>query len=220
MRSRPQKNAFKTASASRPPESDRRRQLVQIAFDHIATKGFEGLRFQEVAKEAGINNATLYYHFPSKEALIGGVVDFLRERLESPVAPPKTPPRNALEELRQEFEDTRHRLAQSPSFFIVITELALRAKRDLVVDKIGKQRDDFWARRLSAIVERGLAEGIFRPDLDVHATVASLMTQFKGISHHATMRKRKPGEIDLIVSEIAAQVEHWLTCPAPRPATG
>ena len=50
--------------------TDRREQLVSIAMNVIATKGFEGLRFQAVAKEAGINNATLYYHFQTKEALI------------------------------------------------------------------------------------------------------------------------------------------------------
>ena len=48
----------------------RRQQLVSIAMEQIAKKGFEGLRFQEVAKQAGVNNATLYYYFPTKEALI------------------------------------------------------------------------------------------------------------------------------------------------------
>src|SRR5487761_1532679 len=80
-------------------ELNRRQQLVQIAFDLIASKGFEGLRFQEVASQAGINNATLYYYFPSKEALIQGVVDFLMERLRTPQAKPDPPAANALEEL-------------------------------------------------------------------------------------------------------------------------
>jgi AcrR family transcriptional regulator len=199
------------ADAKLSPDKSRKTQLVQIAFDHIAARGFEGLRFQDVAKAAGINNATLYYHFPSKEALIRGVVESLMERLEAPLASRKEMG-GALAELRQLFENTRRRLARDPAFFIVITELALRAKRDPVVDEIGKGRDDFWARHITAIIERGIAEGVFRRNLNVNATVTSLMAQLKGIAHHATMRKRKRGEIEGLLSEISAQVEHWLTC--------
>ncbi len=200
----------------RAPEPHRRRQLVEIAFHQIASKGFEGLRFQEVAKEAGINNATLYYYFPSKELLIQGVVDFLMERLKAPATAAENPAGNALDELRQVFEGTRRRVAQAPEYFIVITELALRAKRDPAIEKTGRQRDDFWCRRLSGIVERGIAEGVFRSDIDPDIAVAALMAQIKGISFHATMGKRKPGEVNAIITAIAEQVEHWLTCGSRR----
>ena len=121
-------------------------------------------------------------------------------------------PKNALEELRQMFAGMRQRLMEDPSFFVVITELALRAKRDPVIEKIGEQRDDFWSRRVTGILKRGVAQGIFRANLDVKVTAMALMTQIKGMSHHAAMRERDPSEIDAIVVTVAAQVEHWLTC--------
>ncbi|MGC1870815.1 MAG: TetR/AcrR family transcriptional regulator [Acidobacteriaceae bacterium] len=190
---------------------------MQIAFDLIASKGFEGLRFQEVAARAGINNATLYYYFPSKEALIQGVVDFLMDGLRTPPAQVAQPAANALDELRQMFEGARSRIGEDPSFFVVITELALRAKRDPAIDRIGEQRDNFWECRIASILERGIREGIFRRDLDKDATATALMVQMKGIGHHAAMRERQPGEIDSIVSEIAAQVEDWLTAGKTQP---
>lgn len=198
----------------RRPEPDRRRQLVEIAFDHIATRGFEGLRFQDVASEAGINNATLYYYFPSKEALIQGVTDSLMERLKAPAQTPQDAPSSALAELRQTFEGTRRRVTTDTRFFIVITELALRSRRDAAIDRIGRRRDDFWSKRITGIIERGMSEGVFRRDIDIESAAVSLMVQIKGIAHHAAMRKRRPGEIDALVSTIAAQVEHWLTCTA------
>lgn len=189
---------------------------MQIAFDLIASKGFEGLRFQEVAATAGINNATLYYYFPSKEALIQGVVDLLMERLRTPPAQPFQPAPNALEELRQMFEGARSRIGEDPSFFVVITELALRAKRDPAIDRIGEQRDNFWERRIAGILERGMKEGVFRRDLNKNATATALMVQMKGIAHHAAMRERKAGEIDSIISELAAQVECWIRIEEAR----
>jgi len=190
---------------------DRRDQLVSIAMNHIATKGFEGLRFQEVAEEAGINNGTLYYHFPTKEALIQGVVGRLTDELKRQRVPPKDPPGNPRDELRLELEGVRQLLRAQPKLFVVLTELALRALRDPAIRKIGESRDDFWRSHLSDILERGIAQGVFRRDIDVGATVTAVMMQIKGIGHHATMAKRSRGEVDRGIAAIAAQVDFWLT---------
>ena len=64
------------APAGPPPRlqrvspQDRKRELVEIAYRLIAEKGLEGFRIRQVAAEADIDNGTLHYHFPSKEALI------------------------------------------------------------------------------------------------------------------------------------------------------
>src|SRR5690348_10879893 len=55
----------------------RRRDLVLAAYHLIAEKGFEGLRTRDVARRAAVNNATLYYYFPTKQGLIQGVVEYL-----------------------------------------------------------------------------------------------------------------------------------------------
>jgi AcrR family transcriptional regulator len=208
-----------TKNAQSAIEQKRRQQLIQIAFDLIASKGFEGLRFQEVAAIAGINNATLYYYYPSKEALIEGVVHSMMEQLKTPPPAPNRSTLSALDELRQVFASARIRLSQDPSFFIVITELALRSRRDPAINNIGEQRDRFWERDLTGILERGVSQGIFRRDLDSAAVATSLMAQLKGVAHHAAMRDRKQGEIDAILSQIAAQVEHWLTCVVVQPSS-
>ena len=66
---------------------DRKRQLVEIAYRLIADKGLEGFRIRQVAAAASMDNGTLHYHFPSKEALIQGVVDYLVRDLETNRAP-------------------------------------------------------------------------------------------------------------------------------------
>ena len=48
------------------------------AYKRLAEAGFEGLRTRDVAADAGVNIATLHYYFPSKEALIRGVVAKVR----------------------------------------------------------------------------------------------------------------------------------------------
>lgn len=192
--------------------TDRCEQLIAIAMDQIATKGFEGLRFQDVAKEAGINNATLYYHFPSKEALIQGVVASLFAELKRTRGHRTGRHATARQELRHEFRDLLELLRTQPKLFIVLIELSLRGLRDAAIGKMEENRDGFWEDHLSGIIRRGIEQGVFRGGIHVDSTVTALMAQFKGIGYHATLGKRKRREVEHGIAEIARQVEHWLTC--------
>ena len=190
----------------------RREQLLSIAMDLIAKRGFEGLRFQEVAKQAGINNATLYYHFPTKEELIQGVVRHLNEELKKTGRRAINEPASALEELRIEFQDLRDLLRAQPKLFLVLVEFSLRSLRDPAIGKMEARRDGFWQEHLSGIVRRGIKQRVFRRSTDVDSVVHALMAQFKGIGYHATLGTRKYQEMDQMISEIGRQVEHRLTC--------
>lgn len=48
---------------------DRRRQILEVASGIFARKGYDGATTREIAEEAGVNEALLFRHFPSKEAL-------------------------------------------------------------------------------------------------------------------------------------------------------
>jgi AcrR family transcriptional regulator len=191
--------------------NDRRKQLVSIAMDLIAAKGFEGLRFQEVAKLAGINNATLFYHFSSKEELIQGVMEHLGEEFRKTPPPPRDKARTAIEDLQLEFEGIRKLLREQPKLFLVLTEISLRALRDPIIEKVVRTLDDHWRRHLKEVISRGIQEGAFRSDIEVGCVAVGLMAQIKGIGFHATTGKLKQREIEKSLAEIGRQVEYWLS---------
>jgi len=49
--------------------SDTRLSILRVARELIQTRSYLGLSFQELADRVGIRKASLYHHFPSKEAL-------------------------------------------------------------------------------------------------------------------------------------------------------
>jgi len=57
------------------PGQDRRRQLIEAALDMFARKGFEGATTKEIAAVAGVTEAVIFRHFPSKHALYMAVLD-------------------------------------------------------------------------------------------------------------------------------------------------
>ncbi len=190
--------------------SGRRQQLIEIAYRHIAERGFEGLRVRDVAAEAGINNATLHYYFPTKEALIQGVVAYLNHEFATSQLPRPASPPPAIADLRLEFEDLRYRLHENPAMFIVLTELLVRSLRDPAIGAILGHLYANWHNHLVAIIKHGIIEGQFRANLDPAAAATFIIAQIKGVGLEA-MGSTDQTLADELVAQLIAQVELWLT---------
>src|SRR5947207_14597282 len=66
-------------STPRLPATDRRRQLLETALDFFSKKGFDGATTKEIAAAAGVTEAIIFRHFPSKQALYSAVLDLKHE---------------------------------------------------------------------------------------------------------------------------------------------
>lgn len=166
------------ASLSRPAIGEKRRQdLVAAAYRAIAERGFEGLRTRDVAAEAGVNIATLHYYFPTKEALIRGVVDHAMSRFRSTLAPG----RKGTIELRDHLRAVRRLLIDEPELGAVMVELALRSSRDTATQRLLAETFRSWNITMRGLLRRGVRDGTLRAGLDspgVAAIVMATLTAF------------------------------------------
>lgn len=62
-------------ASPRLPASDRRRQLVETALEFFSKKGFGGTTTKEIAAAAGVTEALIFRHFPTKHDLYSAVLD-------------------------------------------------------------------------------------------------------------------------------------------------
>ena len=76
MTTRRVKTAPETAHSGEPspPQDNRETQLLLIARQLFASKGFDRTSLRDIADEAKITKAALYYYFPNKDALYERVV--------------------------------------------------------------------------------------------------------------------------------------------------
>ncbi len=194
---------------SRGVTKGRSAAVVQAAYALIVEKGFEGLRTRDVAERVGMNSATLHYYFPTKEALIQGVVHYLMQELQTSRATADESA-GALERLRAEFADIRLRLKEAPDQLVVLTELAVRAWRDPAIAGILSYLDQGWHDHLVSILQAGVAEKTFRSDLDLEATANSMMSQLRGVGYQSKLDHAK---LDTLVDQIGLQIERWVLAP-------
>lgn len=144
---------------------ERKRAIAAAARSLIVEKGFEGLRTREIADRVGINIATLHYHIPTKDALVELVAqsmkeDFMAQRLQQPGG------RSPRERLRLEFERHFRTRQENPELLLVMEEMSRRARHDEAVARVILPMRAFWFGQVQSILEDGIADGSFRPDLD------------------------------------------------------
>lgn len=64
------------ATTTRMTSEDRRRQIVSVASELFSNKGFNGTTTREIADRAGVSEAIIFRHFPTKRALYSAIIDF------------------------------------------------------------------------------------------------------------------------------------------------
>src|SRR5579864_4214784 len=66
---------LQTQTRPRMSGSDRRNQLLEAALEVFSRKGFEGTTTKELAAAAGVTEAIIFRHFPTKQAPYTAVLD-------------------------------------------------------------------------------------------------------------------------------------------------
>ena len=189
--------------------TDRRTEIIRVAYRLIAERGLEGLRFADVARQAGINNGTLLYYFASKDALIlavgGYLVDLFSASVETGDRP--APESDPLAQLRWEFADARARLHSDIS--VVYTELLARAQRDPAVAIMLREIDAGWRGWLCRILERGKDSGVFRADMNVNLVATAIMAFIRGSGIQALVQGDTT-EVEAALEALATGTERWI----------
>ncbi len=183
----------------RSRKEDREQALVQAAFNQIAERGFEGLRTREVAAGVGLNIATLHYYFPTKEALIRGVVAHAMDRFRSTLAPHGSP----ADQLRNHLRAVRKLLRDEPEVGAVMGELALRSARDPAMARIMGEAFQAWQRTLRGLLQRASRDGYLARDLDYDDVAALIMATLTSMTLPSTASADR-------TDRAFRQLERWL----------
>lgn len=75
---------LKTRTATRKRNrgfEETHQSLIETAVRLLAERGVDSLSVSALAREAGLNRTTVYYHFPSREAMLRAVKDWSTQQL-------------------------------------------------------------------------------------------------------------------------------------------
>ncbi len=146
---------------ARTEGTDSRREILRVAEEIFARKGYIGTSTREIAEAAGVTKGLLFYHFQSKQRLYLTVIEHLMESLLHLAIPPQPEGVDRRTHVRAFLEGWTDFLAEHPNAIKLLTrELMDEGKfHDKIVDEYIKPLYNFGREFLEA----GVAEGVFRP---------------------------------------------------------
>lgn len=63
-----------TAAEAKAPRTDTRKRILEVSAALFAQHGYAGTSIRDISEELGVTKAALYYHFPSKEDILGELI--------------------------------------------------------------------------------------------------------------------------------------------------
>jgi AcrR family transcriptional regulator len=163
MSSRPPRRARVANDAA---AAGRRDEILAIAAEIFAQRGYVATTMRDIADEAGLLPGSLYHYFESKEAMVDEIIVTFIESIAgrySTIAAEIDDPLDALRELiRVAFSIL---VSQRAPFTVAHNEshYLLQFKRFAHLRTGFRAIDAAWID----VLERGKAEGVFKPEMDV-----------------------------------------------------
>jgi AcrR family transcriptional regulator len=145
--------------------SERRDEILAIAAQLFAERGFAATTVREIADAAGILSGSLYHHFDSKESMVDELVHEMLDRVLAAyrrIVAAGDAPEVALRALVREAFAAIATDRATVAVMVNEWNLFVKFPRFAYLRDIEEETERLWV----SVIERGAESGAFRPDLD------------------------------------------------------
>ncbi|MFC5724521.1 TetR/AcrR family transcriptional regulator [Streptomyces gamaensis] len=161
---------------------DRQTAILEAAVRVIARSGVRGLRVEELAAEAGVSTALIYYHFKDRAGLVRRTLEFVSHRAEEYTGEELTgdeDPRTELEQwLLMEVQDTARVRENS----IAWGELVATSVFDDGLRATLAESTRTWVEDIAELIRESQRAGLADADADPVESAERLTCLIEGIS--------------------------------------
>lgn len=199
---------------------DAREKILETATRLFSTQGYGSTSLSQVAKEARVSKALIFWHFDCKEKLYRSA---MRKTLEPYFIDVDDleglGEREQIERLIDQFYEFVHENVYSVRFFLSLT-LQSERQPDEMLSRVNELYRVFRSS-LAGILERGRARGVFRADVDAARDAALIMATLGGILIRQFMSDESPHEPKDLIEHLKTTLFRRLAVPtAGSPLAG
>jgi AcrR family transcriptional regulator len=174
----PLARAGKSGTETRTNDAEEtRNNILEVAMREFSEKGLAGARIDEIAEKTNSSKRMIYYYFGGKDELYQAVLERSYAGIREREAESNFEALPADEALRAHVEHTFDYHTSHPEFNrLVMNENIHHAEHLKHVDGI-KDRNKLVIASMQTIIDKGVAAGIFRSDIDpvdLHMTISAL----------------------------------------------
>jgi TetR/AcrR family transcriptional regulator len=157
-----------------------REKILATAQRLFSEQGYDSTSLSQVARDAGVSKALIFWHFDSKTQLYRNA---MRRTLEPYVIDNddlvELPEREQIDKLIEQFYDFVSENVYSVRFFLSLT-LRSEGQPDELLSRVNELYGGYRAW-IARIIENGRARGVFRSDVMPERDAALIMASLAGI---------------------------------------
>ena len=157
--------------------------ILNTAIELFSKSGFDGLRVDDLASSAGVNKATIYYHFKDKSFIFDQILIDMTSKIQDEVNKRQENCKNVMQKL-EAFIDALIYIIKNERMMakILMQELGFSGKH---LSKDVMQRFLGILKVLISIIDQGVQEGIFKKvnPILLHTTVIG------GFNYYLTIKE-------------------------------
>ncbi len=141
---------------------ERRQEIIETARQFFYSQGYEEASIQGIIDAVGIAKGTFYHYFSSKAELLDALLDQMMGETLRQVEPLVTDDRlNAIDKFNRFFGDIESWKIENKAFFLQALHVLYKDENIVLRHKMRLRLLDEVLPPLTAIIEQGIAEGIF-----------------------------------------------------------
>ena len=160
-------------------------KIIKKATDMFLKLGFKSVTMDDIAGEMCISKKTIYKYFSNKEALIEEGTEVVHQKIHSLMDEVMDKNYNAIEEnfhMREMFKEMFKSFDQSPAY-------QLKKHYPEIYEKMMANEIEDCSQMFSQNIEKGIAEGLYRKETDIEASVKFYYTLIFSINENTMMGK-------------------------------
>lgn len=162
-----------TVPRNRLSAENRRKQILKCAVRVFARSNYRKTRVADIAAEAGISEAMIYKHFPSKKSLFIEILHDMSERIISRLREEGGKEEDALQAIRNMSKTFYSLIVSHPDEVKVQFQAISEIDDAEIADRLRRDHEDYM-RFIRSLIERGIDQGTVRKDADVGSLVLLL----------------------------------------------
>ena len=161
---------------TRQQQDATRRQIVASAVDLMTRQGFDGTTMKDIARAAGIGDATIYKYFPTKDRIVVGYLDdTVQQALADTLQTPGFDGYGLQEKLQRLTDAVLERLLADREFVAQVRGLARRSPLSMLAEPLAARQS--LREAVASFLEAAEASGEIEP-CDFKGMAGGLYTDY------------------------------------------
>jgi len=149
----------------RLPAEKRKEQILKCAVKVFARNNYQSARVADIASEAGISEAAVYKHFPSKNAIYLNVLRHMSSRILTFWQDEINKEPNAYRALRNMGLTYFSRMSKHPDELRVQFQAIAEVENPEILERLHQDHQNYMDL-INKVIQRGIREGSFRKDVN------------------------------------------------------